>query len=137
MQDDSRLTSARQKIEKKLEARVAREIAEATAQLREQLGNVQEELGTQKSVCESLQAQLEARQSQNGALEDNIASLGKMLKGALKDVEIWKKRTSELDSKVKSMSEELDVAKQSSATAAKEAFDKGFTAGSNEAMSLL
>ena len=123
--------------EQRIEIRVARETAKATAQLKAELELARGNLETLEKIAESQAAQLEARQAQNKALDDQIAALGGLLENCQEYANTWKKRKLDMDEKVKTSLEEIVTTRQKSAEAAKQAFDKGYAEGSESAMSWL
>ena len=123
-------------VEQRIEVRVARETAEATAHLKDELQRVRQDLETQEEIGKSQAAQLKARRAENKALQDENAALSCLLQHADDDMKTWKKRKLDMDERVNGLLKQIADAKQKGAEAAREAFDKGYAEGEKSVMSM-
>ena len=123
-------------VEQRIEVRVARETAEATAHLKDELQRVQQDLETQEEIGKSQAAQLKARRAENKALQDEVGALGDILQHSENDVQTWKKRKQDMDERIDELLKEIADSKQKGAEAAREAFDKGYAEGEKSVMSM-
>lgn len=108
---------------------MTREIGEATSHLKAELKNALLDAETREEVHKSLLTQLEAKETENKALEDLITSLNKSLKASQSETKAWEKRKNAMDGEMKTLLKDIAAVRQKSAEAAKEAFDKGYAQG--------